>query len=97
MSRGVLFFYTLGLLLDVVAIVFMISGSSNGVFSLHGILGYSATATIAVDVGLIWYCFIKNGLGSAVNNSILLYSKIAYAWWLIVYFTGSLLIIWPQN
>lgn len=96
-SRGVLFFLTLGVLLDFAAILFMISGSSKGMFTLHGILGYSATITMVIDVTLIWYSFMKNGLDSVIKNSILLYSKIAYAWWLIVYITGSLLVIWPQN
>lgn len=96
-SRGVLVFLTLGVLLDFAAIIFMISGSTKGAFTLHGILGYSATLTIVIDVAIIWRNFLTNGLDSVLAKSILLYSKIAYAWWLIVYFTGSLLIIWPQN
>ncbi len=96
-SRGILFFLTLGVLLDITAIIFMIYGSNKGVFSLHGILGYTATITILIDTALIWRCYLRNGLDSGIRKSILLYSKIAYGWWLIVYFTGSLLVIWPKN
>ncbi len=95
-SRGVLIFLTLGVLLDFGAIIFMISGSNKGIFSFHGILGYSATLTMVIDVALIWRCYVRNGLDSGIKKSILLYSKISYGWWLIVYITGSLLIIWPQ-
>ena len=95
-SRGVLFFLTFGVLLDLTAIGFMISGSDKGVFSLHGILGFTASVTIVVDTALIWRSYLQNGIDSVINKSVLLFSKIAYAWWLIVYFTGSLLIIWPN-
>ncbi len=96
-TRGVLFFLTLGVLLDITAIMFMISGSNKGVFTFHGILGYSATTTMLIDLALIWRCFIKNGLDSVIQKSILLYSKIAYGWWLITYITGSLMVIWPKT
>ncbi len=95
-SRGVLFFFTLGALLDLTAIGFMIYGSKLGLLSLHGVLGYTATVTIVIDTALIWLCYFRNGLNSDIKKSVLLFSKIAYAWWLIVYFTGSLLIIWPK-
>lgn len=95
-TRGVLFFLTLGVLLDIAAIIFMISGSNRGVFSFHGIIGYSATLTMVIDMALIWRCYFRNGLDSIIDKSVLLYSKIAYGWWLIVYITGSLLIIWPK-
>ncbi len=96
-SRGVLIFLTLGVLLDFAAIIFMISGSTKGIFSLHGILGYTATITMVIDVVLVWRCYFRSGLDSVIGNFVLLISKIAYAWYLFVYITGSLLIIWPQN
>jgi hypothetical protein len=93
-TPGIIIFLTLGVFLDIVAVSLMIIGSSKGAFTTHGILGYTATLTMLIDVGLIWWCYFKNGLDSVIKKSILLYSKIAYAWWLIAYITGSLLVIW---
>ncbi len=94
LSWWILLFLTLGVILDIVAVTFMIINSDRSAFTAHGILGYTATLTMLIDVGLIWWCYFKNGLDSVIKKSILLYSKIAYAWWLIAYITGSLLVIW---
>ena len=94
-TTGMLIFLSLGVILDLVAITFMISGSTKGIFTLHGILGYSATLTMVTDLFLILKSYFKNGFDSVIDNSVLLFSKIAYAWYLFVYITGSLLIIWP--
>ena len=93
-TPGVLIFLTLGVLLDITAVTFMIVGSSKGAFTPHGILGYSALLTMIVNLVLIWWWYIKNGFDTNISKSILLYSKIAYAWWLVAYITGSLLVIW---
>ena len=92
----VLIFVTLGVLLDVIAATFMIIGSTKGAFTQHGILGYTATLTMIIDMTLIWRFYLKNGFDSAIKNSILLYSKIAYGWWLIAYITNSIMVIWKQ-
>ncbi|MBK6281787.1 MAG: hypothetical protein IPF54_03160 [Draconibacterium sp.] len=94
-TTGMLIFLSLGVILDLVAITFMISGSTKGIFTLHGILGYTATLTMVTDLFLILKNYFKNGFDSVIDNSVLLFSKIAYAWYLFVYITGSLLIIWP--
>ena len=94
-TTGMLIFLSLGVILDLIAITFMISGSTKGIFTLHGILGYSATLTMVTDLFLILKSYFKNGFDSVIDNSVLLFSKIAYAWYLFVYITGSLLIIWP--
>jgi hypothetical protein len=93
-TPGILIFLTLGVILDIVAVIFMIVGSDKSAFTLHGILGYSAMLTMILDMILIWQCYFKNGFDSIISNSVLLYSKIAYGWWLITYITGSLLVIW---
>lgn len=93
-TPGVLIFITLGVLMDFVAVTFMIIGSSKGAFTPHGILGYSAMFTMIINLILIWWWYLKNGFDSIINNSIILYSKIAYAWWIIAYITGSILVIW---
>jgi hypothetical protein len=94
-TTGMLIFLSLGVILDLIAIAFMISGSTKGIFTLHGILGYTATLTMVTDLFLILKNYFKNGFDSIIDNSVLLFSKIAYAWYLFVYITGSLLIIWP--
>lgn len=93
-SPGVLWFLTLGIILDIVATGFMIVGSSNTPFTLHGFLGYSALLAMLVDVVLIWKLYLKKKINAFAGKQILLYSKIAYGWWVIAYITGSLLVIW---
>jgi len=95
-TPGVLVFISLGVLFDLVAVTFMIIGSSKGAFTPHGILGYSATLTMVIDLILIWRSFIKRGLDSVIEKAVLLYSKFAYGWWIIAYITGSLMIIWQK-
>jgi hypothetical protein len=93
-TPGVLIFLTLGVILDFVAVAFMIIGSGKGAFTLHGYLGYSAMLTMIINLILVWRWYLKNGFDTIISNWIIIYSKIAYAWWLIVYITGSLLVIW---
>jgi hypothetical protein len=94
-TPGVLIFLSLGVLLDFVAVTFMIIGSTKGVFTPHGILGYTATLTMVIDLFLIWRFYFENGFDTTIRKSLLTYSKFAYAWWVIVYITGSVLVIWP--
>jgi len=94
-TPGVLIFLTLGVLMDITAVIFMIIGSDKGAFTPHGYLGYSAMLTMIINLILIWGWYFKNGFDTIISNSILLYSKIAYGWWLIAYITGSVLVIWP--
>lgn len=96
-THGMLVFLILGVILDLIAITFMISGSSKGVFTPHGILGYTATITMILDLIFILKNYFRNGIDSIIGNSVILFTKIAYAWYLFVYITGSLLIIWPKN
>lgn len=93
-TPGVLIFISIGVVLDIVAVVFMISGSRNTPFSLHGFLGYSAFLTMVIDLFFIWRSYKRNGRDSVINKALITYSKIAYGWWVIAYFTGSLLVIW---
>ena len=93
-TPGVLIFLTLGVLLDITAVSLMIISSSKGAFTAHGILGYTSMLTMIINLILIWWWYIKNGFDTIISKSILLYSKIAYVWWVIAYITGSLLVIW---
>lgn len=94
LSTWVLTFLTLGLILDIGAVGFMIAGSGDTPFNLHGLLGYSGILVMLINVILIWKVYLANGIDSKMSVKIVRYTKYAYLWWLIVYFTGSLLVIW---
>ena len=91
-DRTTLVFITLGIMLDITATIFMIAGSPNSPFTLHGFLGYSALAVMLTDSILIWRTYLANGLKSAVGRSLHLYSRYAYLWWVVAYITGGLLV-----
>ena len=93
-TPSVLITLTLGVLLDITAVGFMIAGSGLFPLSLHEIMGSVAMVTMILDAVLIWRIYIKNGFDSEISNAIATYTKCAYAWWLIAYFTGSILVIW---
>jgi hypothetical protein len=92
-TRSVLIFLTLGVLLDITATAFMILGSSNGPFTLHGILGYSSLAGMFTDAILVWRFYRKHPAGTKVTYGIHWYSLGAYLWWIAAYITGALLVV----
>lgn len=94
LTRSVLLFITLGLLLDVIAFSFMIAGSENSPFSLHGIIGYIAFLAMLVNVVILWKEYRVNGLDSIIPKNTVRYTKFAYLLWLIIYFAGSVMILW---
>ncbi len=93
-TPSVLIALTLGVLLDITAVGFMIAGSGLFPISLHGVMGFVAMLTMILDAVLIWRIYMKNGLDSEISNAVVTYTKYAYVWWLIAYFTGSILVIW---
>lgn len=92
LRRRILVFLTLGVALDITATVFMILGSSKGIFTLHGIIGYSSLLGMFIDAVLIWQLKIKKGSYSPVPDNIHIYSRYAYLWWVIAFITGGLLV-----
>lgn len=87
----VLTFITLGVILDVTATVFMILGSQNSPFTVHGFIGYSALFIMLIELVRIWRSYKKLGMGAEVPKSVHLYSRYAYIWWVVAYITGSLI------
>jgi hypothetical protein len=87
----VMVFVTLGVVLDVTATIFMILGSKNSPFTLHGLIGYSALLAMIIEVIRIWHAYIKKGIRSEVPRGVHLYSRYAYIWWVIAYITGTLI------
>lgn len=93
-SPGVLWFLTMGVILDIIATIFMIVGSQNPGFTLHGFLGYSALLVMLIDVVFIWRVYYREKINVFAGEKLLLYSKVAYGWWIVAYLTGSMLVIW---
>jgi hypothetical protein len=91
-SSGVLLFYTIGVTLDISATILMILGSSKGMLTVHGFIGYSSLLGMLTDTFLLWRYNLKEGPAITVNKSLHLYSRIAYTWWIIAYVTGGLLV-----
>lgn len=92
-SKTILLFLTMGLVLDITATICMIAGSTNSPFTLHGLLGYSALTLMLIDTILIWKFYKSNGSNLEVSKSLHRYTLIAYSWWVIAYITGSLLVM----
>lgn len=86
----ILIFLTLGVILDITATSFMIYGSSNSAFTLHGMLGYSALLAMVIDTTLIWRYYLK--IGPNISRPLHRYSLIAYIYWVIAFITGGLLV-----
>lgn len=91
-NNTVLVFITLGIIFDILATVFMIMGSGNTPFTLHGILGYSSLTAMLIDTILIWQHRFKHGRNTTVKTGLHSYSRYAYIWWLLAFITGALLV-----
>ena len=91
-NSRVLLFYTIGVTLDITATIFMIIGSSKGMLTVHGFIGYSSLLGMLIDTILLWRYNLKMGPEIKVNRGLHLYSRIAYAWWVIAFITGGLLV-----
>jgi len=94
--RRVITFLTMGIIADIIATAFMIAGSSKGLFTFHGILGYSALVAMLIDNIFIWRLRLKAGIGADVPDTIHKYSRYAYIWWVIAFITGGLLVAFSK-
>jgi hypothetical protein len=91
-TRRVLFFLTVGVILDITSTACMIIGSENTPFTVHGILGYSSLTAMLTETSLAWRHRILNG-EKEVPGSLHLYSRFAYIWWVLAYITGALIVL----
>jgi len=89
----VLTFLALGIITDIIATAFMIAGSSKGIFTLHGIIGYSSLVGMLIDNILIWRIRLNNGIRAKVPDAVHNYSRYAYLWWVTAFITGGLLVL----
>ncbi|UCE23541.1 MAG: hypothetical protein JSU74_09580 [Candidatus Zixiibacteriota bacterium] len=88
----VLYFLTIGVLLDITATTCMIIGSESGPFTVHGVLGYSSLTAMIIDCVLIWRFRLAHGPKVMVPAGLHLYSRLAYSWWILAYITGAILV-----
>jgi hypothetical protein len=91
-TAKVLLFLSFGVLFDIAATGCMITGSSQGLFTPHGILGYSSLAAMLVDTILIWRHSNASG-DKEVKRSLHLYSRYAFIWWVVAYITGAIMVM----
>jgi hypothetical protein len=89
----ILIFYTIGVTLDITATTFMIIGSSKGIITTHGLIGYSALLGMLIDTSIFWRHRIRQGVTAETSKGLQLYSRIAYSWWVIAFITGGLLVL----
>lgn len=87
-------FLSLGVVLDIVAIALMILGSKGSPFTLHGFLGATAFLVMLVDALWCWKIYIASGRDCKAHKTHIIYTKAAYLFWVVAYFTGSLIVIW---
>lgn len=88
----VLTFLTTGVVLDITATICMIIGSENSFITFHGIIGYLALAVMLIDAVLLWKVWMIKKEPTTVSRKLHMYSRYAYAWWVIAYITGALIV-----
>lgn len=92
-SPSVLWFLSIGVILDIAAIICMTIGAAPTAFSLHNFLGVSALLLMLVEVILIWRTYLRKKLYAVIDKKLIAYSRLAIGWWIVAYLTGSLLVI----
>lgn len=91
-TSRVLLFYTLGVFFDISATTLMILGSTKGLLTFHGFIGYSSLLGMSIDTFLLWKYNQKKGPEVIVSKSLDIYSRVAFIWWVIAFITGGLLV-----
>jgi len=89
-TRRAILFLVVGVVLDVTATVCMILGAGK-VLTLHGVLGYSALAGMLVETVLAGRHRIRAG-DAHVPRWLHLLTRGAYAWWVVAFVSGGLLV-----
>jgi hypothetical protein len=85
-------FLSAGLTFDVIATALMIMATGSVAPTVHGWLGYSALALMAIDVTIMWRHARANG-DAPIPSGQHLYARLAYAYWVIAYFAGAALVM----
>jgi hypothetical protein len=91
-SGAVRAFLTLGVTFDISATALMVIATGSFAATLHGALGYSALALMFVDTVLLWRHWAAHRLAD-VPRGLHLFSRFAYLYWVVAYFTGAALVM----
>lgn len=91
-TRRTLLFLTVGVAFDIIATACMITGSSRGPFTTHGLLGFSSLAAMLLETTFAWRHHSRAG-EDRVPRWLHLYSRLAYSWWVVAYITGAYLVM----
>ena len=92
-ARG---FLAAGVCMDVIATALMILATERRGITLHGVLGYSALAAMAIDTWLLWRHPRRHGT-DIVPRGLHLYSRAAYLYWVAAFITGGALVMLGQR
>ena len=90
LSRFSLGFITTGLVFDISSTALMIAGSGNIPITVHGFIGYSALTVMLVDTILLWRHW-RRWRTAPLPRKLNLYTRIAYAWWVVAYVAGAII------
>ena len=93
-SAGLMRTITAGVLLDIMATICMVTGSSHTFISSHGLLGYSALLLMLTDCILLWQLRRKEGRNAPLSTKLRRFTRYAYAWWIIAYVAGVVIVAW---
>jgi hypothetical protein len=85
-------FLTLGVASDITATALMVIATGSFAATLHGALGYSALTLMFIDTVLLWRHWAAHRLAE-VPRGLHLYSRIAFLYWVLAYFTGAALVM----
>ena len=95
-TKSVLVLITIAVMFDIVATTCMMIGTTRTYFTFHGIMGYLGLLLMLVDAILLWRHKLKYGMETLLNKSLNLFSKLAYAWWIVAYITGVIVSIFRR-
>lgn len=95
-TRALVALFGAGLAADISATALMIAGSSRIPITLHGVLGYSALLGMIANL-VILARIMRKGAGAPLPRKIRIVSACLFAWWVIVYIAGALLIAGRQH
>lgn len=96
-DNAVTVLFSTGFAIDVIATILMIAGSTKGLLTLHGVLGYSALVMMCSETVLLWAWRSKRGYASSLPRTIDLWTRASYGWWISVYIAGGLLVALHAN
>lgn len=82
-----------GVFFDITATALMISGSSQGPLTLHGLIGYSSLGAMICETVVFLHFFRKFGTGKRIGKTRRRVFMFVFVYWVLAYITGAALIV----